>query len=790
MRGLRQSAKLIAVSVFAVAAGTAIFVFVKQPSRCLDKIFSGFQPGMTPGGMAIDTPLDNTVFPPDMAAPVFRWHATAKGADTWAIRFSFADGKRVSFVTDATSWKPGPESWRRIKRGCADQPATLSVLGVKRANPGKVLCSAALSLRISPDPVGAPIFFRDVNLPFVEAVKDPSRIRWRLGDVSSELPPPVVLEHLPVCGNCHSFSRDGHVMGMDVDYANDKGSYVTADVAQEVDLTPDKIITWSAYRSEDGRQTFGLLSQVSPDGRYVISTVKDRSVFLPTPGLEFSQLFFPIQGILAVYDRRTGVFAALPGADDPEFVQSNPVWSPDGQTIVFARSRAYRLRNPVRQDTVLLRQDECNEFMKEGMTFQYDLCRIPFNSGKGGVPEPLTGASQNGKSNYFPKFSPDGRWIVFCQAASFMLLQPGSELFILPAAGGEARRLACNLPRMNSWHSWSPNGHWLVFSSKKDTPYTRLFLAHIDDAGVSSPAILLEAFAEPERAANIPEFVSLKPGGLRAIHEHFIDDLSFIRAGNAFRDGGEFAKAAGQFRKALELNPTNVSARLNLGTALSDMNELQEAEACLRHVLSVAPTNAVALYNMAVLQGKKGDFDAAIRFCTESVRLDPASSNSRSNLGVFLFEKGRLDEALVHLSEAVRLDPKKDNAFFALGRIMVRKGRLSDAVHCYSEALRLAPDERYLNALAWILSTAPDPALRDGKRAVALASQLCELTHFQTPRALDILGASYAEAGMFPEAQRAATMAIACAQKQGNARLASEVGMRLELYRQGRAFHQ
>ena len=44
---------------------------------------------------------------------------------------------------------------------------------------------------------------------------------------------------------------------------------------------------------------------MSPDGKYVVSTVKDRSVFVPEPDLAFSQLFFPIKGILAVYDRQT-----------------------------------------------------------------------------------------------------------------------------------------------------------------------------------------------------------------------------------------------------------------------------------------------------------------------------------------------------------------------------------------------------------------------------------------------------------------------------------------------------
>jgi Tol biopolymer transport system component len=66
-------------------------------------------------------------------------------------------------------------------------------------------------------------------------------------------------------------------------------------------------------------------------------------------------------------------------------------------------------------------------------------------------------------SNFFPKYSPDGKWIVFCKAKSYMLLQPDSELYIIPAAGGVARRLRYNTARMNSWHSWSSNSRWLVF---------------------------------------------------------------------------------------------------------------------------------------------------------------------------------------------------------------------------------------------------------------------------------------------------------------------------------------
>ncbi|MCP4677769.1 MAG: tetratricopeptide repeat protein [Deltaproteobacteria bacterium] len=78
----------------------------------------------------------------------------------------------------------------------------------------------------------------------------------------------------------------------------------------------------------------------------MVSTVKDLSVFMPKPDLAFSQLFFPVKGILAVYDRVEGDFFALPGADDNRYVQSNPVWSPDGKNIVFIRAKAVLAARP------------------------------------------------------------------------------------------------------------------------------------------------------------------------------------------------------------------------------------------------------------------------------------------------------------------------------------------------------------------------------------------------------------------------------------------------------------
>jgi hypothetical protein len=387
-------------------------------------------------------PLNGALFPQDIAAPKFRWKAGADRSDMWCVAVGDSGSIALSPALDTAEWTPSDDQWEAIKKASLDKSVTVAVIGISRYAPERILAAANITISTSGDDVGAPIFYREVNLPFKDAVKDPSKIRWRFGPVSSKKQPPIVLDHLPVCGNCHSFSADGSVLGMDVDYANDKGSYAIAPVSEKIVLDDKKIITWDDYKKEDKQPTFGLLSQVSPSGRYVVSTVKDRSVFVPRPDLSYSQLFFPVKGILVVYDRQTETFSSLPGADDPQYVQSNPAWSPDEKYIVFARSEAYELEGA--GNRALLTEDECAEFLREGKTFLFDLYRVPFNDGKGGTPEPLTGASTNNMSNFFPKYSPDGKWIVFCKAKSFMLLQPDSELYIMPASGGEARRLACN----------------------------------------------------------------------------------------------------------------------------------------------------------------------------------------------------------------------------------------------------------------------------------------------------------------------------------------------------------
>jgi Flp pilus assembly protein TadD len=580
---------------------------------------------------------------------------------------------------------------------------------------GAVASSASVRIRTSTDPVGDSIFYREVPLPFIAAVQDPARIRWRYGAIDSESAPPIVLEDLPVCGNCHSFSRDGSVLGLDVDYGNDKGAYAVLPVSKDMVLNDEKIITWSDYRRDDGEATFGLLSQVSPDGRYVISTVKDRAVFVATPDIWYSQLFFPIKGILVVYDTQTGMYKPLPGADDPEYVQSNPTWSRDGKSIVFARTRAYQRDVVANAKSVLLSEKDVPEFVTDKQPFKFDLYRVPFNEGRGGKAEPIKGASHNGKSNYFAKFSPDGKWIIFCKAENYMLLMPDSELFIIPAEGGEARRLRANTPRMNSWHSWSSNGRWLVFSSKANTAYTQLFLTHIDENGDSTPPVLLERFTGPDRAANIPEFVPLPADAIAKIKEQFLDAYSFLRAGMANERTGNYPAAIRAYQRGLAIDPQNVELLNAVGFSQFQQGNSKEAVVALEKALSIDPKHWKAHNNLALAAIDSGELEVAEAHYRESLAIKPQPA-IYNDLGVVLERQGLPDEALDAYRSAVKLDPRSASAQYNLGTSLARSGRFAEAEGHLRSAIKADPTNPAPHqALAQVLEKLgrPDEARRE-----------------------------------------------------------------------------
>ena len=521
---------------------------------------SGPASGLWP--IAVDYPENGSIFPPGITPPTFWWRDAA--GSSWTIDVVFAGkaapihavtrGERLAVgkidpacvankddlpkLTPAEAatwtWKPDRETWARIQAESAQQPATITITGYRQNGgnrAGVAVSRAQVTFTTSRDPVDGVIFYRDVPLMPTEntsGVVQPLAnvnmhlIRWRVRDIRLA-ESHTVLQDMPTCGNCHSFSADGRTLGMDIDGpANDKGLYAIAPVRKQMTIAGKDLVHWNTD-GRVGQTRVGFMSRVSPDGRYVLSTFAGPTfrlldTFYVTNFMDyrFLQVFYPTRGILEWYDQETGLRQPLPGADDPQFVQTDGVWSHDGRWIVFARAAARAPREPGQGPA--FRANDANETQ-----IQYDLYRVPFNEGKGGKAERIEGASQNGMSNTFPRISPDGKWIVFVECRNGQLMRPDSQLYIAPFSGGEARRMRANTSRMNSWHSFSPNGRWMVFASKARSAYTQMYLTHIDAEGQDSPAIIIDNATAANRAVNLPEFVNMAGDAITEIQVHVVD---------------------------------------------------------------------------------------------------------------------------------------------------------------------------------------------------------------------------------------------------------------------------
>jgi tetratricopeptide (TPR) repeat protein len=794
-RSSRGSGRLVPVAFLVLAAILVSASFlpvrnVRGQAQTGSTPVSATQSKATLWPISIDYPEDGSIFPPGITPPTFLWRDGP--ASTWTIDLAFADqpssihvqakGERMRIgaidpeavgntneppqltpqQAASWTWTPDAETWKTIQARSTAKPATVTITGYR----GQTVVSVAkMSFTTSTDPVDAPIFYRDVPLmPSAGAngtvqPLSPAAIhliRWRLRDIR-QAESRTVLRGMPTCANCHSFSRDGKEMGIDVDGpANDKGLYALVPVQRRIFIRSKDVIQWNKD-GEPGKTRVGFMSQVSPDGRYVVSTFAPPSLDVPSTyfitnfkDYRFLQVFFPTRGILEWYDRATGKRELLPGADDSRYVQTDGVWSPDGKTIVFARAEA---RDPYRpgQKPALHANDQ-NETQ-----IQYDLYRIPFNNGRGGTPEPITGASKNGMSNNFPKVSPDGKWVVFVQCRNGQLMRPDSQLYIVPLAGGEARRLRANTSLMNSWHSFSPNGRWLVFSSKARSPYTQMFLTHLDEEGNSSPAILIDDATAANRAVNLPEFVNTAGDGIEEIQVPAVELYKLIDEATHFEEQGKNREALTAWRKAAAIDAEDAKVQNGLGVSLYVEGETEQAFEHLRH----------------------------------SIRINPRWLENHLVMGKFLLEQGRAQEAVRELQTAIAIKPGFAPAEESLASALEALGNWSGALEHWRKALEI--DSGRTSAMlgtAWLLATAPDSAVRNGAEAEQLAEEATAQDPAGDPNSLDVLAAVHAEEGDFARATELASQALALASQRNEKSLAVAIRSRLTLYAESKPYRE
>jgi tetratricopeptide (TPR) repeat protein len=773
-------------------------------------------------GITVEYPREGSLFPADIIAPLFQWIDSSPSATIWRIEVDFGErgpkirewsgGDRMQLgpIDDSLAgyvpptltpeqaashtWRPDEKTWEEIRKHSQKKPAVIRFSGFHGKDDKEPVSTGRVTIATSPDPVGAPIMYRDVPLippppeteergiikPLPDSVLP--KIKWQLRWIS-DTESKTVMTGLPTCANCHSPSRDGSTLGIDVDGPqNDKGLYALIPIRPVSSMSNDYVIHWSAFSDERAQKRFGFMSQVSPDGRYVITSIDvphaygrrvvDRLYNGFYRNYGFGQVFFPTRGVLAWYSRESGKLTPLPGADDPNYVQTSAFWSPDGKYLIYSRAAAKDPYAPGQKQATYA--NDPNETQ-----IQYDLYRIPFNNGQGGTPERIVGASENGMSNNFPKVSPDGKWIVFVQCRNGLLMRPDSKLYIVPFEGGEARPLASNLPVMNSWHTFSPNGKWLAFSSKSPSLYTELYLTHIDDDGNASPAILVENATAANRAVNIPEFVNVRRGGFERIDHPATDFYQLFDAAVQLSDKKQFDAAIPAWQKAVSLDPDDPRAHNNLGIALAGAGHVTEAIAEYRKSLQLNANSSQAENNLGSALAQQGVLDEAQQHFENALRINPDNASAEVNLGnAFAAEGGHTREAIELLRNGVEKLPNSPDGQNGLGVALAHAGNLEEATEHLRKAVELAPgDAGYHYNLGRVFA-----ARSLFSDALPQFSEAARLTNMQDPMILQMLAAMQSETGGYADAVTTAQQALNLARQQQNLPLATALEANLGRY--------
>src|SRR6267143_1172847 len=261
--------------------------------------------------------------------------------------------------------------------------------------------------------------------------------------------------------------------------------------------------------------------------------------------------------------------------------------------------------------------------------------------------------------------------------------------------------------------------------------------------------------------------------------------------GKALVQKGRMAEAMDEFQTALRISPDDPDTENNIGAAHLQEGDVDEAISHLRKAVQKWPFHADAYINLGNAFLQKRDLDAAIEAYSTTLGLQFDHAESHYSIANAFRQKGELDDAILHYRLALELRPDYADAHNNLANAFRQQGRIEEAIHEYEAALKSNPGSvPAQNNLAWLLATAADPKLRNGRKAAELAEQAVLATDGHNPIFLHTLAAAYAENGDFTKALAAANDALEIANANGITSLAESLRSKIALYQSGSPYHE
>jgi tetratricopeptide (TPR) repeat protein len=240
-----------------------------------------------------------------------------------------------------------------------------------------------------------------------------------------------------------------------------------------------------------------------------------------------------------------------------------------------------------------------------------------------------------------------------------------------------------------------------------------------------------------------------------------------------------------EYREALLADPRATPARWELVAVLERLGKKDEARRELDTLLAAAPDFAPAQFKLGGVLAEAGDTAGAIERFRRAAELDPDMAEAHQNLAILYGRGGDFAAAARHQQRAVDLGPESPEARLTLATALILGNQLQDARRALEEAAARHPsDPRIADTLARVLATAPDAAVRDGRRAADIASQL--LQDAPSPQHAETLAMALAEVGRFDDAIKLQEQVVERLEQGGAAGdLVAEAKSRLDRYRQG-----
>lgn len=195
-------------------------------------------------------------------------------------------------------------------------------------------------------------------------------------------------------------------------------------------------------------------------------------------------------------------------------LETFPCWSPDGNRIYYCVADLNTLRSDSGSITTA-------DFLRKYDRLHYNIMSLPFDSSSCSFGEPVieVDCSARGQSASVPRISPDGRFLLFTQSnyGQFHIWHKSADLYVKNLENDSIYPLdEANSKDSDSYHSWSSNGRWIVFSSRRDDgSYTRLYITYFDKEGQAYKAFLLPQQSPEQnmtllKSYNVPELTTDK----------------------------------------------------------------------------------------------------------------------------------------------------------------------------------------------------------------------------------------------------------------------------------------